>query len=449
MKSYEVNFDGLVGPTHNYGGLSYGNVASQSNSQQGSSPREAARQGLAKMKALADMGFKQGVLAPQERPDVAALRRLGFSGSDAEVIQRAAKDAMPLLVASCSASSMWVANAATVSPSADTVDGRVHFTAANLNCKYHRSIEHPTTSRVLGAMFNNEKHFAHHAALPAVAQFGDEGAANHTRFCRAYGDPGVEFFVYGRSAFDSRYPAPQKYPARQTLEASQAVARLHGLSDGGVVYAQQNPAVIDQGVFHNDVISVGNGEVLFYHEDAFLETDAVLGQLRAKLANKGGHFQAICVPRAAVAVEDAVRSYLFNSQLLSRDDGSMLLVVPEECRNNERVWAYLGQLTSQGGPVREVKVFDLKQSMQNGGGPACLRLRVALKESELAAVNQGVIMTAPLYDTLVQWVDKHYRDRLGEADLADPQLLVECRTALDELTQILKLGSVYPFQRQP
>jgi len=449
MKSYEVNFDGLVGPTHNYGGLSYGNVASQSNSQQASNPREAARQGLAKMKALADLGFKQGVLAPQERPDVAALRRLGFSGSDAEVIQRAAKEAMPLLVASCSASSMWVANAATVSPSADTADGRVHFTAANLNCKYHRSIEHPTTSRVLAAMFNNEKHFAHHPALPAVAQFGDEGAANHTRFCRTYGEAGVEFFVYGRSAFDSRYAAPQKYPARQTLEASQAVARLHGLSDDGVVYAQQNPAVIDQGVFHNDVISVGNGEVLFYHEDAFLETDAVLGQLQAKLASKGGNFQAIRVPRAAVAVEDAVRSYLFNSQLLSRDDGSMLLVVPEECRNNERVWAYLQQLTSQGGAVKEVKVFDLKQSMQNGGGPACLRLRVALKESELAAVNPGVIMTAPLYDTLLQWVDKHYRDRLGEADLADPQLLVECRTALDELTQILKLGSVYPFQRQP
>lgn len=174
MKSYEVNFDGLVGPTHNYGGLSYGNVASQSNSQQGSNPREAARQGLAKMKALADMGFKQGVLAPQGA-DVAALRRLGFSGSDAEVIQRAAREAMPLLVASCSASSMWVANAATVSPSADTADGRVHFTAANLNCKYHRSIEHPTTSRVLGAMFSDAQYFAHHAALPAVAQFGDEG----------------------------------------------------------------------------------------------------------------------------------------------------------------------------------------------------------------------------------------------------------------------------------
>ncbi|MFQ6572702.1 N-succinylarginine dihydrolase [Pseudomonas sp. UM16] len=449
MKSFEVNFDGLVGPTHNYGGLSYGNVASQSNSQQGSNPREAARQGLAKMKALMEMGFQQGVLAPQERPDVGALRCLGFCGSDAEVIQRAAKEAMPLLVASCSASSMWVANAATVSPSADTADGRVHFTAANLNCKYHRSIEHPTTSRVLGAMFADSKHFAHHAALPAVAQFGDEGAANHTRFCRSYGEAGVEFFVYGRSAFDSRYPAPQKYPARQTLEASQAVARLHGLSEEGVVFAQQNPAVIDQGVFHNDVISVGNGEVLFYHEDAFLETEAMLGQLQAKLAKRGGNFKAICVPRSAVTVEDAVRSYLFNSQLLSRADGSMLLIVPEECRNNERVWAYLSALTGQGGPVAEVKVFDLKQSMQNGGGPACLRLRVALNETELAAVNPGVIMTASLYDTLIQWVDKHYRDRLSETDLADPQLLQECRAALDELTQILKLGSVYPFQLQP
>ncbi|MBF7729485.1 N-succinylarginine dihydrolase [Pseudomonas sp. N040] len=446
MPAFEMNFDGLVGPTHNYGGLSYGNVASQSNSQACSNPREAALQGLAKMKALMEMGFKQGVLAPQERPDVAALRSLGFAGSDAEVISRAAREAMPLLAACMSASSMWTANSCTVSPSADTADGRVHFTAANLNCKFHRSIEHPTTSRVLAAMFADPQHFAHHAALPAVSQFGDEGAANHTRFCKSYGEPGVEFFVFGRSAFDSRFPAPQRYPARQTLEASQAVARLHGLSEEGVVYAQQTPAVIDQGVFHNDVIAVGNGEVLFYHQDAFLHTEPMLVELQEKLARRGGNFQAICVPREAVAVEDAVKSYLFNSQLLSRTDGSMLLIVPEECRSNARVWTYLQQLTSGSGPIREIKVFDLKQSMQNGGGPACLRLRVALKEHELAAVNPGVIMTPALYDTLTAWVHKHYRDRLNDSDLADPQLLVECRTALDELTRILKLGAVYPFQ---
>ena len=446
MKPCEVNFDGLVGPTHNYGGLSYGNVASQSNSQQGSNPREAARQGLAKMKALMELGFTQGVLAPQERPDVAALRRLGFTGSDAEVIAQAARDAMPLLVASCSASSMWVANAATVSPSADTADGRVHFTAANLNCKFHRSIEHPTTSRVLQAMFANPTYFAHHQALPAVAQFGDEGAANHTRLCRDYGEAGVEFFVYGRSAFDARLPAPQKYPARQTLEASQAVARLHGLSEEGVVFAQQNPDVIDQGVFHNDVIAVGNGELLFHHQDAFLDSDRVLAELQTKLAARGGRLQAIGVPRAEVSVDDAVRTYLFNSQLLSRADGSMLLVVPEECRANPRVWSYLERLTEQNTGIAEVKVFDLKQSMRNGGGPACLRLRVALKPEELAAVNPGVILTPALYETLNDWVERHYRDRLVEADMADPQLLIECREALDELTRILALGSVYPFQ---
>ncbi|WPC06518.1 N-succinylarginine dihydrolase [Pseudomonas benzenivorans] len=444
--AFEVNFDGLVGPTHNYGGLSYGNVASQSNSQAVSNPKEAAKQGLAKMKALMELGFKQGVLAPQERPNVAGLRSLGFTGSDAQVIEKAAKEAMPLLVANCSASSMWTANACTVSPSADTADGRVHFTAANLNCKYHRSIEHPTTSRVLGAMFADQRYFAHHAALPAVGQFGDEGAANHTRFCKGYGEAGVEFFVFGRSAFDARYPAPQRYPARQTLEASQAVARLHGLSEEGVVYAQQSPAVIDQGVFHNDVIAVGNGEVLFYHQDAFLDTDKVLAELGTKLAHRGGNFQAVCVPREAVGVEDAVKSYLFNSQLLTRADGHMLLIVPEECRNNANVWNYLERLTAGQGPIREVKVFDLKQSMQNGGGPACLRLRVALKEQELEAVNPGVIMTPSLYDRLNLWVDKHYRDQLREGDLADPQLLLECRAALDELTQILKLGSVYPFQ---
>jgi succinylarginine dihydrolase len=441
-----MNFDGLVGPTHNYGGLSRGNVASQSNSQALSNPREAARQGLDKMKALLDLGFRQGVLAPQERPHVAALRSLGFAGSDAQVIEKAAREAMPLLTACSSASSMWAANACTVSPSADTADGRVHFTAANLNCKFHRSIEHPTTSRILAAMFADPRHFAHHPALPAVSQFGDEGAANHTRLCKAHGEPGVEFFVFGRSAFDSRFAAPQRYPARQTLEACQAVARLHGLAEDAVVYAQQTPALIDQGVFHNDVIAVGNGEVLLHHEDAFVDSAQVLTRLGARLAWRGGDFKAVCVPREAVSVADAVSSYLFNSQLLSRADGSMLLVVPEECRNNERVWNYLQQLLAGNGPIREVLVFDLKQSMQNGGGPACLRLRVALQEEELAALNPGVILTPGLYQTLLLWVDKHYRDRLGEADLADPQLLIECRTALDELTQILKLGSVYPFQ---
>ncbi|WP_374356841.1 N-succinylarginine dihydrolase, partial [Chitinimonas sp.] len=213
-----------------------------------------------------------------------------------------------------------------------------------------------------------------------------------------------------------------------------------------VVYAQQDPATIDKGVFHNDVIAVGNGNVLFHHQYAFLNQTEVLAELAGKLAAVGGQFVGIEVPESEVSVEEAVKSYLFNSQLLSKADGKLAIVVPEESRHIERVWAYLQKLVSSGGPINEVKVFDLKQSMQNGGGPACLRLRVALSDTELAAVNPAVLMNDTLFTTLNAWVDKHYRDRLSFDDLADPQLLLECRSALDELTQILQLGAVYPFQ---
>lgn len=443
VRAIETNFDGLVGPTHNYSGLSFGNIASAKNQGLIANPKLAALQGLKKMKALADMGYTQGVLPPQERPCIFTLRALGYTGDDGAVIRAAVNDAPLVYSGALSASSMWAANAATVSPSADTADGRVHFTPANLNNKFHRSIEHPQTSRTLRAMFRNTKYFVHHPALPGCPQFGDEGAANHSRFCHQYGERGVEFFVYGASGFDNLAPRPVNFPARQTLEASQAIARLHRLDDKCVVFAQQNPHVIDAGVFHNDVIAVGNGNVLFCHEVAFVEQAKVIDEIAAKL---GGEFIAIQVSSSDVSVKDAVQSYLFNSQLLTRTDGSMLLLVPEECRSNERVWAYLQKLLAQNTPIRDVLVMDLRESMRNGGGPACLRLRVELTAQELAAVNPASLMNDALYLRLSAWVEKHYRDQLGEADLGDPVLLDESRAALDELTQILALGSVYPFQ---
>ncbi|MCW8108726.1 N-succinylarginine dihydrolase [Alteromonas ponticola] len=445
MKQYEVNFDGLVGPTHNYAGLSFGNVASLNNANAVSNPKEAAKQGLLKMKALADMGMQQGILAPQERPDIAMLRRLGFTGSDATVLENAAKNAKQVFLACCSASSMWTANAATVSPSPDTADGRVHFTPANLTNKFHRSLEPRVTGNILKATFANEKYFAHHTHLPDNDHFGDEGAANHTRLCTDYGHAGLELFVYGRHAFDASKPAPTRYPARQTLEACQAIARLHGLSDESVVYMQQNPDVIDQGVFHNDVISVGNQNVLFYHEQAFLNTQSSLDEIRQKFGEHPLHF--IEVKTSAVSVEDAVKTYLFNTQIITLPDNTMAIIAPTECEENPAVHQYLQELVTLGTPIKEVKYFDVKQSMRNGGGPACLRLRVALTEHELDAVNPYTLMNDDQFKRLNTWVDKHYRDALTENDLRDPQLLMESRAALDELTQLMKLGSVYPFQQ--
>ena len=403
-------------------------------------------QGLYKMKALADRGFVQGILPPQPRPNLRLLREVGFQGSDEQVIRQAAHAAPQLLSAFSSASSMWTANAATVSPSADSADGKVHFTVANLNNKLHRMQEAPTTSAILGATFADPRYFAHHAALPQHGDLGDEGAANHNRFCREYDRQGVQFFVYGRRA--SGGIAPVKYPARQTLEASEAVARLHQLDPRYTVFAQQAPQAIDRGVFHNDVIAVSNRHVLFHHQQAFVDQAAVLTTLRAKSDSLDIPFTSVEVPDERVSLDDAVASYLFNSQLLSKPDGKMLIVVPEECRQRENVWRYLSDLAADSAsPIDEVAVFDLRESMRNGGGPACLRLRVVLNEAERQAVNAHSLMNDERYQQLTAWVEKHYRDRLHARDLADPQLLREVYQALDELTQILRLGAVYDFQR--
>jgi succinylarginine dihydrolase len=439
----EYNFDGLVGPSHNYAGLSFGNVASFSNVKSASNPKQAALQGLAKMRALAARGFGQALLPPHSRPNFRLLRRIGFSGTDAEVLARAYRESPVILACAYSASPMWTANAATVSPSADSFDGRTHFTAANLNNKLHRADEHAQSTRTLRALFGDERHFAVHEALPSTPAFGDEGAANHTRLAASHGDKGVQLFVYGRVEFDPSAPAPKRYPARQTLEASQAIARLHGLDASRTVFASQNPDVIDQGVFHNDVIAVGNGNVLFYHDQAFADETAVLGKLRAALDGVGAQLAPVRVDTRQVPVAAAVASYLFNSQLLTKPDGAMALVVPHECQENPAVARYLEQLVSGDGPIDELIDFDLRQSMRNGGGPACLRLRVALTDAEAAAMHQGVIMTEALYARLVQWVETHYRDRLEPKDLADPQLAIDCALALEDLMRILGLPGLY------
>ena len=440
MPLLEVNFDGLVGPTHSYAGLSYGNIASTKSTQALSSPKQAALQGLAKMKALLDMGLVQGVLPPQERPDVIALRRFGFAGSDEEVIGHAAQHP-PLLALCSSASAMWTANAATVAPSLDAADGRVHFTPANLLAKAHRAIEADATRRALSAIFCDTERFFIHEPLPGGTSFGDEGAANHTRLQGS--DGGVHVFAYGRSAFDDGSPAPQKFPARQTLEASQSVARLHALDPTRVLFVQQRPETIDAGVFHNDVIAVGHHNVLLLHERAFVDQSRVLNALRVLVPD----LVAIEVSEKDVTVDEAVRSYLFNSQLVRvPNQQGLTLVAPAECQDIPAVRDFLSGLIGEGKPISNMQAFDLRQSMRNGGGPACLRLRVPLTQDEISAVNQACLLTEERYVQLVNWVHKHYREELAPSDLADPALLRESRQALDELTQILHLGSLYSFQ---
>lgn len=443
MLAREANYDGLIGPTHNYGGLSLGNLASAKNKGLIASPRAAALQGLQKMKLMADAGLVQGVLPPQARPNIPELRLMGFSGSDEDVLQGAWR-ANPVLVRNMSsASSMWSANAATVSPSADCADGRLHLTPANLSTMLHRSIEHAQTGRALRAAFPMA---IVHDALPMQSTYSDEGAANHVRLCAEHGDAGIELFVYGRDALLGG--GGTEFPARQTLQASHIIATRHLLSGTRTVFAKQAGRVIDAGAFHNDVVCVGAKQCLFYHEDAFEDTAGTLAAIR-KAADGLFEPQFVAVSGEDVPLEDAISAYLFNSMLVQLPGEERLtLIAPTETEDNPRTKAYCDTLVAGNGPIGAVKYVDVRQSMRNGGGPACLRLRVVLTEAELAAANPKMILDEALYAQLSDWVTKHYREDMAPNDLGDPDLMRESFTALDELTGIMGLGGdFYPFQR--
>lgn len=444
-QAVEANFDGLVGPTHTYGGLSHGNLASASNAASLSNPREAALQGLEKAWMLASSGLVQGVLPPHQRPFLPALRALGFAGSDRMVLEQAAAAEPVLLRQMCSSAQMWAANAATVSPSADCADGRLHATPANLHTMAHRAIEAGQTTRTLRRLLPDPALFAVHDPLPHHALTADEGAANHMRLCADFGAQGVEVFVWGR---DGQAPAGPGFPARQTLQTGTAVARRHGLDPARTVHLRQSRRAIDAGAFHNDVVAVASRTVLFCHEHAFEDRAAAHGAIRTAAS---GLLEPVIVEvsEAQVPLADAVRSYLFNTQLLALPgEDRLVLVAPVECRENPATRAFLETMVAGNGPVGRVLFVDVRQSMRNGGGPACLRQRIVLTPQQRAALGGRMMLDAALLADLRAWVVRHYRDRLAPEDLADPQLMDESYAALDALTGILDLGSdFYPFQR--
>ncbi len=435
MTYHEYNFDGLIGPTHNYAGLSFGNIASATNKGAASNPKEAALQGLAKMRAAMALGLKQGFLPPQDRPHLKTLRALGFSGSDKEIIEKAAKSE-PQLLANCyAASSMWTANAATVAPSPDTGDGKAHFTPANLAANFHRSIEADTTARVLRHIFSDEKFFAQHPSLPGAMHFGDEGAANHGRLCESHGEKGVQLFVYGVDG--------DRFPARQKKRASEAVARNHLLDPAKTVFVEQSKAALDAGAFHNDVVGVANGAVLFLHEQSFADPKAAYAEIR----DKAPFVDIIEAPANRVSLEDCIKSYLFNSQLLTLPGGEMALLLPKESEENPAVKAFVDETLSKNNAINRVIYKDVRESMRNGGGPACLRLRVVLSEAEAAAANPHFILDGQKIAALEGWVREHYRDRVTPDDLRDPAFMDESFWAMEALTRLLGMGAFYDFQQ--
>ena len=413
MALREINFDGIIGPSHNYAGLSFGNLASTKNAGQISQPRAAALQGLDKMRANLALGLAQGIFVPLSRPNRDWLSALGTTIEECEPV---------LAAAAMSASAMWAANAATVSPAPDTNDGKTHLTVANLRTMPHRSHEWPGTLAQLRIAFGDRKHFAVHDPVPPA--FGDEGAANHMRLTSRHGEQGLELFVYGVTG--------GAFPARQHLQASKAIAQLHGLDPDRTLFVEQSEEAIAAGAFHNDVVAVANENVLFAHELAFADRNAVLAFCEKRLPG----FELVEVPSADVPIGDAITSYLFNAQLVSPPDGEMTLVVPTEARETPTVWAWLEKHVAGNGPIRRVEVVDVRQSMANGGGPACLRLRVVAHPE---TVDPRFMVDDGKLDRLSEVVRRNWPVEIDTADLQKPALMKDVEAARKALLEELDL----------
>ena len=403
MTLVEINFDGIIGPSHNYAGLSRGNLASSNNAGAPSYPKAAALQGIEKMRTNIALGLAQGFFMPLDRPNHDWLRGLATDMQSAEPHIRAA---------AFSASSMWAANAATVSPAPDTADGKCHLSAANLLTMAHRSHEWTGTLAQLQLAFADERHFAVHGPVPAP--YGDEGAANFMRLCASHDAAGVEIFVYGRTG--------GPYPARQHIEASKAIARAHRLNPAKILFVQQSEAAIAAGAFHNDVVAVANERVLFTHEQAFEYPDQTYADIKRMMPEA----EIIIVPANRVSLADAIQSYLFNAQLVTLPDGGMALILPSEAQDNARVWGWLTEMVEGNGPIRKLVPVDVRQSMANGGGPACLRLRVV---ADPATIDQRFMADATKLDTIAEVVAAYWPDTITPEQLSDPDLLDKVRLA--------------------
>lgn len=438
LTNAEINFDGLIGPTHNYGGLSLGNNASQDNSKQVSSPKDAALQGLKKMKLLMEESIPQGIFLPHERPHLKGFSKLGFTGNIEKVLNDAYAVNPNLVSCFYSASSMWAANAATFSPSMDNIDNAIHITVANLNSMMHRSIEPKFTYKMLKRIFNKKVNI--NKSLLNLPNIGDEGAANHIRIAERHNVPGYQIFVYS-----SENISHAKTIERQSLIGSKLIARKNCVKDQRVFYLQQSNKAIRYGCFHNDIVSTANENIFIYHEEAF-ESTQELKVILAKLKKLVPNFKPIKILNSEIDLQTIISSYLLNSQLISLPSGGMMFLLPSEVKQYPNCMQWLEKISAEE-EIKKIKFIDVKQSMRNGGGPACLRLRMIFNENEISSVNKNFLLDDNKIDLLTNLIENKYRDRLQPDDLLDPNLADESLEILDALTKIFKTGSIYNFQK--
>jgi len=147
-------------------------------------------------------------------------------------------------------------------------------------------------------------------------------------------------------------------------------------------------------------------------------------------------FDYVEVPASDVPLADAIRSYLFNAQLVTPPDGQPTLIVPSEARETPTVWRWLEQHVAGNGPIRRVEVVDVRQSMANGGGPACLRLRVV---ADPATVDPRFLVDERKLDLIGGVIARTWPEQIHHEELQQPALIADIERARAALLDALEL----------
>jgi succinylarginine dihydrolase len=428
----EFNIDGLIGPTHHFGGLGVGNVASETNRNKIAHPKAAALEGLSKMRKLHELGIPQFYLPPPVRPNCRWMEAMGFRTNDPSDWRHCASQFPSLFSSSLSSSFMWMANAATCSSSVDTIDGLGRIVIANLAASLHRGQENLERHAQLRRLFQHVSTIEVIEALPSLVPLRDEGAANGMRFWNPTNHQGIYVFAFGERNSNTTQTAtpakesvhPHVYPSRQTSLASQLVARSLRIRDSRSLFVQQHPKAIDAGVFHNDVIATSHENFLFVHESAYVDQCNQLDRISETFRNQcGGKLGILVVTEEELSLSEAVSTYLFNSQIVTRSDGSWCMLCPIECLNSPAAVQVLRRVQHQESRLGAIEFVSLKESMANGGGPACLRLRAYASDADIERIPFGARIHDDSLAFLERVITSEYPDSVHLDDFLDLTLV--------------------------
>ena len=337
-----------------------------------------------------------------------------------------------------SSSFMWMANSATVSPSVDHKDNKLHITPSNLALTPHRSLEINQTQFLFSELFNNTDQFRVH--LPSPNYFRDEGAANHIRFAPSLESKGLHLMVYSCESEQIEKDVTDSFPGRQTKEASKFIIQQQGVSDSQVVFAKQNSDSVQQGIFHNDVISSGHLDLFITHELAFEDTNLVINDLQSKYyALHKENLNVVVIKESMLSIKECVLTYFFNMQIISPNSNDMELILPMECLGNQRIQTVLTYIQEKEERIKDIHYVQLNESMKNGGGPACLRLRLQLTMPQWTVIPSKFKFNDKLYKDLIEIIQTNYPESFEIENQIETEFIQRLRNTYNLLYQAFGL----------